>query len=259
MSRVQLALNVPDIDQAVDFYSKLFATEPAKRRPGYANFAIADPPLKLVLFEKADADARLNHLGVEVMSSDEVLGHQARLTGEGLAPVDEHAFAAWNALWEGALAVHNRRLRLVTERGAETVVWLTSVSPAGAPLPMPVWFLWEDGALWILGSRATDTFPMRIEQDPRCAVGVVDFDRTSGRVQHVGLRGRATIEPFDANRARRLLSPYLGDDQSTWDDRFLRTLKGKEEEVFVRFVPETAVARDVSYDIVGHRQASPLV
>ena len=66
MSRVQLALNVPDIDEAVDFYSKLFATEPAKRKPGYANFAIADPPLKLVLFEKAGADGRLNHLGVEV-------------------------------------------------------------------------------------------------------------------------------------------------------------------------------------------------
>ncbi len=85
MSRVQLALNVPDIDEAVDFYSKLFATEPAKRKPGYANFAIADPPLKLVLFEKADADARLNHLGVEVMSTDEVAAHQARLTDAGLA------------------------------------------------------------------------------------------------------------------------------------------------------------------------------
>ena len=67
MSRVQLALNVPDIDEAVAFYSKLFATEPHKRKPGYANFAIADPPLKLVLFEKAGADSRLNHLGVEVI------------------------------------------------------------------------------------------------------------------------------------------------------------------------------------------------
>ena len=79
MSRVQLALNVPDIDEAVAFYSKLFAAEPNKRKPGYANFAIADPPLKLVLFEKADADARLNHLGVEVTSTDEVHAHQARL------------------------------------------------------------------------------------------------------------------------------------------------------------------------------------
>jgi len=102
MSRVQLALNVPDIDEAVDFYTKMFATEPAKRRPGYANFAIADPPLKLVLFEKADADARLNHLGVEVMSTDEVSAHQARLTGEGLAPVDESGtccFAKQDKVW----------------------------------------------------------------------------------------------------------------------------------------------------------------
>ena len=102
MSRIQLALNVPNIDEAVAFYSKLFATEPAKRRPGYANFAIADPPLKLVLFEKADADARLNHLGVEVTSTDEVHTHQARLTAEGLAPVDESGtccFAKQDKVW----------------------------------------------------------------------------------------------------------------------------------------------------------------
>src|SRR5437764_12969300 len=89
VSRLQLALNVPDIDKAVAFYSKLFAVEPNKRQPGYANFAIADPPLKLVLFENADAEARLNHLGVEVSSSDEVAAHQVRLTDEGLAPADE--------------------------------------------------------------------------------------------------------------------------------------------------------------------------
>ena len=102
MSRVQLALNVPDIDQAVVFYSKLFATEPAKRRPGYANFAIADPPLKLVLFEKADADVRLNHLGIEVPSSDDVATHQARLDDEGLAPVDESGtccYAKQDKVW----------------------------------------------------------------------------------------------------------------------------------------------------------------
>jgi len=102
MSRVQLALNVPDIDEAVAFYSKLFATEPAKRRDGYANFAIIDPPLKLVLFEKAGADSRLNHLGVEVMSTDEVVAHQARLTGVGLEPVDESGtccFAKQDKVW----------------------------------------------------------------------------------------------------------------------------------------------------------------
>jgi catechol 2,3-dioxygenase-like lactoylglutathione lyase family enzyme len=102
MSRVQLALNVPDIDEAVAFYTKLFATEPNKRQPGYANFAIADPPLKLVLFEHAGATSRLNHLGVEVMSTDEVEAHQARLTGEGLAPADDSGtccFAKQEKVW----------------------------------------------------------------------------------------------------------------------------------------------------------------
>ena len=102
MSRVQLALNVPDIDEAVAFYSKLFATEPAKRKPGYANFAIADPPLKLVLFEKAGADARLNHLGVEVASSDDVWAHQSRLSDAGVDSLDESGtccFAKQDKVW----------------------------------------------------------------------------------------------------------------------------------------------------------------
>lgn len=84
MSRVQLALNVPDIDEAVGFYSKLFATEPAKRKPGYANFAIADPPLKLVLFEGAGEGGTINHLGVETETADEVVAAEARLTDTGL-------------------------------------------------------------------------------------------------------------------------------------------------------------------------------
>ena len=85
MSRVQLALNVADIDTAVEFYSKLFGTEPAKRRPGYANFAIADPPLKLVLIEDAaQTPGTLNHLGVEVESTDEVAAAAERLAAEDL-------------------------------------------------------------------------------------------------------------------------------------------------------------------------------
>ena len=102
MARVQLALNVPDIDEAVAFYSKLFATEPNKRKPGYANFAIADPPLKLVLFEQAGADSRLNHLGVEVESTDDVAAHQARLTLEGVETVEENGtccFAKQDKVW----------------------------------------------------------------------------------------------------------------------------------------------------------------
>lgn len=91
MSRVQLALNVADIDAAVDFYSKLFSAEPAKRRPGYANFAIIEPPLKLVLIENPSARGEgvtgaLNHLGVEVDSTEEVQAATRRLAGDGLEP-----------------------------------------------------------------------------------------------------------------------------------------------------------------------------
>ena len=88
-SRVQLALNVNDIDQAVAFYSKLFGTEPAKLRPGYANFAVADPPLKLVLLENPGQGGSLNHLGIEVPDTGTVDGEQVRLAAAGLASVDK--------------------------------------------------------------------------------------------------------------------------------------------------------------------------
>ena len=103
MSRVQLALNVSDIEEAVDFYSRLFQTEPAKRRPGYANFAVESPPLKLVLIENPGASGRLNHLGVEVFSTDDVGAAQARLTGEGLATTTEDqvtcCYAVQDQVW----------------------------------------------------------------------------------------------------------------------------------------------------------------
>lgn len=84
MSRVQLALNVSDVDAAVEFYSQLFATPVAKRQPGYANFEIADPPLKLVLIE-APEGGTLNHLGVETPDGAEVRGAEARLSQAGLS------------------------------------------------------------------------------------------------------------------------------------------------------------------------------
>jgi catechol 2,3-dioxygenase-like lactoylglutathione lyase family enzyme len=105
---VQLALNVSDLDAAVEFYSKLFGTAPAKRHPAYANFAIADPPLKLVLIEKADGRAggvtsALNHLGVEVETPEEVSTMSARLTGDGLATSEETAttccYAVQDKVW----------------------------------------------------------------------------------------------------------------------------------------------------------------
>lgn len=84
MSRVQLALNVSNIDEAVTFYEKLFATAAYKRKPGYANFVIAEPPLKLVLIESGEGGT-LNHLGVEVETAQEVSDAEGRLAAEGVA------------------------------------------------------------------------------------------------------------------------------------------------------------------------------
>ena len=93
MSRLQLALNVDDLDAAVDFYSKLFDTEPAKRRDGYANFAVAEPPLKLVLFEQPGKGGTINHLGVEVETTELVGAAQTRLAHAGLATAIEDGVA----------------------------------------------------------------------------------------------------------------------------------------------------------------------
>ena len=98
MARVQLALNVADLDAAISFYSKLFSTEPAKVRPGYANFAIAEPPLKLVLIEGRGEPGSLNHLGVEVEGTPDVEAARLRLTGDGLATADEDNVACCYAL-----------------------------------------------------------------------------------------------------------------------------------------------------------------
>jgi catechol 2,3-dioxygenase-like lactoylglutathione lyase family enzyme len=89
--RLQLALNVDDLDEAIDFYSRMFATPPAKVRDGYANFAIAEPPLKLVLFAGAGDAGTINHLGVEVETADQVVAAESRLADSGLATtgVDE--------------------------------------------------------------------------------------------------------------------------------------------------------------------------
>ncbi|WP_072803532.1 ArsI/CadI family heavy metal resistance metalloenzyme [Rhodococcoides yunnanense] len=103
MSRAQLALNVDNIDQAITFYSKLFGTTPAKVKPGYANFAITEPPLKLVLIENPGQGGTVNHLGVEVESSAKVHEEIARLSGEGLFTDEEIGttccFATQDKVW----------------------------------------------------------------------------------------------------------------------------------------------------------------
>jgi len=106
MARLQLALNVDKLDDAIDFYGKLFNAEPNKIRDGYANFAVADPPLKLVLFERPQAKERLNHLGVEVGSADEVVAATERLSSEGLATETQNetscCYAVQDKVWVDA-------------------------------------------------------------------------------------------------------------------------------------------------------------
>ena len=104
MPRVQLALNVDDLDAAITFYSKLFGTEPAKRKPGYANFAITEPSLKLVLLENPGQGGTLNHLGVEVDSSDTVHSEIARLTEAGLLGNVSYRVGQKKLVWDSAAA-----------------------------------------------------------------------------------------------------------------------------------------------------------
>ncbi|MEU3559272.1 ArsI/CadI family heavy metal resistance metalloenzyme [Kitasatospora sp. NPDC006786] len=104
MSRVQLALRVADLEGSIAFYSKLFGTEPAKRRPGYANFAVTEPPLKLVLIEgEPGEDTRLDHLGVEVASTEQVTAATTRLREAGLATFEENdtscCYAVQDKVW----------------------------------------------------------------------------------------------------------------------------------------------------------------
>jgi catechol 2,3-dioxygenase-like lactoylglutathione lyase family enzyme len=104
VSRVQLALRVTDLEASVAFYSKLFGAEPAKRRPGYANFALVQPPLKLVLIEaEGDGPTALDHLGVEVESTEQVVDASARLSAAGLATFEEEntscCYAVQDKVW----------------------------------------------------------------------------------------------------------------------------------------------------------------
>lgn len=116
-----------------------------------------------------------------------------------------------------------------------------------SPRVSPLWFLWEDDAIWIIGDTQK-TYPTRIEQNPETALAIVDFDRTTGKVQHVGMRGQATVEPHDPARAERLLSQYLGSDKDEWDKPFFGDpYEWGDEMVMIRFHPETVVARDQSY------------
>ncbi len=112
------------------------------------------------------------------------------------------------------------------------------------PRESPVWFHWDGQALWIIGGTS---FPANLKRDPRCALGIVDWDPPTGLSQHVGFRGRAEVLPFDAGMARTNFRRYFGPDESVWDRRFDDVFTGELGLEMVRIIPETAVIREQSY------------
>lgn len=115
----------------------------------------------------------------------------------------------------------------------------------GAPRESPVWFLWEAGALWLVGKNR-DSFAKRLRAEPRCAVGIVEFELQLGLLRHVGIRGTGSIEALDRERLHRLLSRYLGADEAAWNQSFRSTVIDRLE-LMVRIEPTSVVARDQSY------------
>jgi hypothetical protein len=109
----------------------------------------------------------------------------------------------------------------------------------------PVWFLWEDEAIWLIGNES-DSFPKRIRKDGRCAIGIVDFDLKKSFLQHVGFRGNAVIVPLDKERLYRLLCRYLGNDEAKWNPWF-RNAVIDGLDLMVKFTPTSIVVRDQSY------------
>jgi hypothetical protein len=112
------------------------------------------------------------------------------------------------------------------------------------PRVSPVWFHWDGQALWVIGGTS---FPLNLRREPRCAIGVVDWDPASGRSQHVGLCGRAEVLAFDPAVARTIFKKYFGPCEDRWDPRFREDIEGETGARLIRFTPETVVLRDQSY------------
>ena len=123
-----------------------------------------------------------------------------------------------------------------------------ATSSEHGPRESPVWFHWDGTYLWIIGGT---TFPQNLKRDPRCAIGIVDWDPASGRSHHVGFRGRADVLPYDVAMARTIFRRYFGPHEDQWDRRFDDLFTGEPGLEMVRFTPDTVVMRDQSYRPTG--------
>jgi hypothetical protein len=112
------------------------------------------------------------------------------------------------------------------------------------PRDSPVWFHWDGQVIWVIGGTS---FPKNLRREPRCAIGIVDWDPASGLSQHVGLRGRAEVLEFDSAVARTIFKKYFGADEDRWDPRFREDIAWETGVPLIRFTPETVVLRDQSY------------
>lgn len=115
----------------------------------------------------------------------------------------------------------------------------------GEPRISPLWYLWEDEQIWCIGDTEEKSYTTRVEQHPETTVAVVDFDVQAGRVEHVGMRGRAELTPLTESRVFRLLRRYLGEATDEWDPRFADL--DNDRWSFIKFTPESIVARDQSF------------
>jgi hypothetical protein len=133
---------------------------------------------------------------------------------------------------------------------------LATLAADGAPRNAPVWFQWEAGALWML-SDDTSSSAARIARDPRVAVEIVQYDNAGGRLRHLGLRGRATVEPMDPALFRRLLTRYLGPEPD-WNPWFIETVARIDDPAgrLIRLAPETVFTNDASFFRTGPRLAT---
>nr|WP_281376670.1 pyridoxamine 5'-phosphate oxidase family protein [Rubricella aquisinus] len=129
---------------------------------------------------------------------------------------------------------------------------------ADGPRTSPVWFLWEEGAVWMLGAEGSSSTE-RLMQHPACAVDIVDFDVDRGILLHLGLRGHADVLPKDPARFRRLLAKYLGPDEAQWNTWFVEQVADVEndENRFLRLVPESIFTNNVSYFRTGPDRIDP--
>ncbi len=160
MARVQLAINVDNLDESIAFYSKLFGTEPAKLKPGYANFAISEPPLKLILMENPGQGGSLNHLGVEVADTDTVDAEQTRLAGAGLASIDERdttcCYAKQDKFWVTG-APNGERWEIYTVKQDSPTFWGADGGQGWDAAEGQLTMVREQGATQCCGTDAAST------------------------------------------------------------------------------------------------------